>query len=205
MEGNRPSLLGRNWPKYIRLDWNTIASVHAVSKTISALLEQHKPLFSEELGTVEPFHATLVVKPQARPKFFKPRPVPFALKEAIGQQLNKLEEDGIVERVDHSDWAAPIVIVPKKDGRLRICGDYKVTVNQELEINQYPLPKPEELFATLAGGKIFTKLDLSQAYLQLQLDEKSTHPLSQLTPIKVSIGTNVCHLGLLRHLQFFRS
>ena len=100
--------------------------------------------------------------------------MPFALKEAIGQQLNKLEEDGIVERVDHSDWEAPIVIVPKKDGKLRICGDYKVTVNQELEIDQYPLPKPEELFATFAGGKIFTKLDLSQAYLQLQLDEKST-------------------------------
>ena len=47
-------------------------------------------------------------------------------------------------------------------------------MNQELEIDQYLLPKPEELFATLAGGKIFTKLDLSQAYLQLQLDEKST-------------------------------
>ena len=63
--------------------------------------------------------------------------------------------------------------VPKKDGKFRICGDYKVTVNQALSVDQYPLPKPEDLFATLAGGKVFTKLDLSQAYLQLQLDEKS--------------------------------
>ena len=90
VESKGPSLLGRNWLKYIRLDWNTIARVHAVPKTISALLEQHKPLFSEGLGTVEPFRATLVVKPLAKPKFFKPHPVPFTLKETIRQQLNKL-------------------------------------------------------------------------------------------------------------------
>ena len=63
--------------------------------------------------------------------------------------------------------------MPKKEGRIRICGDYKVTINQALTVDQYPLPKPEDLFATLANGKRFSKLDLSQAYLQLQLDESS--------------------------------
>ena len=48
-----------------------------------------------------------------------------------------------------------------------------MTVNQVLDVEQYPLPKPEDLFATLAGGKLFSKLDLSQAYLQLLLDEAS--------------------------------
>ena len=70
-------------------------------------------------------------------------------------------------------WAAPIVAVLKKDGRFQICGDYNVTINQVLSVEQYPLPKPDELFATLAKGKIFSKLDLSQAYLQLQLDDAS--------------------------------
>ena len=51
--------------------------------------------------------------------------------------------------------------------------DYKVTVNQVLDVDQYPLPKPDDLFATLAGGKKFTKLDLSQAYQQLLLDDDS--------------------------------
>ena len=84
-----------------------------------------------------------------------------------------MEKQGILEPVTHSNWAAPIVAVPKKDGSFRICGDYKVTVNQVLDVEQYPLPKPEDLFATLAGGKLFSKLDLSQAYLQLPLDEAS--------------------------------
>lgn len=63
--------------------------------------------------------------------------------------------------------------VPKKNGRFRICGDYKVSVNPALDVEQYPLPKPQELFATLAGGKLFTKLDISQAYMQLPLEEES--------------------------------
>ena len=68
--------------------------------------------------------------------------------------------------------------VPKKDGKFRICGDYKVTVNQVLMMEEYPLPTPEELFSTLAGGKIFSKLDLSQAYLQVPVDEESKQYLT---------------------------
>ena len=63
--------------------------------------------------------------------------------------------------------------VLRKDGKFRICGNYNVTVNQVLAIEQYPLPKPENMFATLARGKFFSKLDLSQAYLQLLLDDTS--------------------------------
>ena len=73
-------------------------------------------------------------------------------------------------KTTHSDWASPIVAVMKPSGKYRICGDFKVTVNQALMVNQYPFPKAEDIFATLAGGKKFTKLDLSQAYLQLSID-----------------------------------
>ena len=75
--------------------------------------------------------------------------------------------------MNQSEWAAPIVAVPKSDGRIRICGDYKVTVNPHIEPDRHPLPKPDDLFASLSGGKKFTKIDLSHAYLQMMLDDES--------------------------------
>ena len=73
----------------------------------------------------------------------------------------------------HSDWAPPIVAVPKKDGIFRFYGDYKFTINQVHSVEHYALPKTNELLATLAKGKVFFKSVLSQAYLQLQLDYAS--------------------------------
>ena len=65
----------------------------------------------------------------------------------------------------------PIVPVPKGDGYFRICCDYKITINEALEIDQHPLPKLDKLFAALTGGHKFMVLDLSQAYQQLKLHE----------------------------------
>ena len=172
--GDGPSLLGRNWLKYIRLDWSSIFAVRtARMQPLHTLLQSHQELFSEEPGEIQPHTATLQIRPEATPRFFKPRPVPFAIKDAIGQELDRLEHQGIITPVAHSEWAAPIVAVPKSDGKFRICGDYKVTVNQALAVDEYPLPTPEELFSNLAGGRVFSKLDLSQAYLQLPVDEAS--------------------------------
>ena len=134
---------------------------------------KYAELFSEELGTIKTFCAELNVDPAVKPKFFKAHTVPFALRTAIEDELDRLEREGIIERVTHSEWATPIVAVPKPDSRVHLCGDFKVTVNQALAVDQYPLPKVDDLLATLAGGKRFTKLDLKQAYLQLELHSDS--------------------------------
>ena len=92
----------------------------------------------------------------------------------VEEELERLVSEGIIEPVQFADWAAPIVPVVKSDGKsLRICGDFKLTVNQASKLDRYPIPKVEDLFAKLAGGKAFTKLDMSQAYQQLLLDEES--------------------------------
>ena len=66
-----------------------------------------------------------------------------------------------------------IVVVRKSDGSIRVCGDYKVTINEYLENIEYPTPNAQDLFATLAGGRRFTRLDLKQAYQQMEVDTGS--------------------------------
>ena len=66
----------------------------------------------------------------------------------------------------------------KENGKIRICGDYKITVNQASKLDRYPVPKIEDLLATLEGGEKFTKLDMSQAYQQMELDEDSKQYLT---------------------------
>ena len=108
--GDGLSLFGRNWLKYIRLDWNRITTIRAKSSGLDALLQKHDLLFKEEVGTVKPQKATLHVKPDAIPRFFKPRPVPFAIKDAIGQELDRLEKQGIIRKVDSSDDENTVVV-----------------------------------------------------------------------------------------------
>ena len=191
VSGRGPSLLGRDWLQKLRLHWQNIFHQNSSSLTeLSSLCTKYASIFKDELGTVSAHQATLQVNSEAAPKFHKARPVPFAIKEAVGAELDRLECEGILKKVDHSVWAAPIVAVPKKDGKFRICGDYKVTVNKFLDVDQYPLPKPADLFATLSGGQVFTKLDLTQAYQQLLLDDSS----QQYTTINT-------HQGLYRYTR----
>ena len=68
-------------------------------------------------------------------------PVPFALRGKVEEALDRLESDGVLEHVNHSEWAAPVVTVPKRDGSVRLCGDYKVTVNPVLEVD-HAVPAP---------------------------------------------------------------
>ena len=191
VKGNGPSLFGRNWLSKFRLDWSHIRSVSShisIQEQVNELLKMD--VFNDELGKVNGITASLKLKENATPKFYKPRPVPYALRDKIGDELKRLEELGILEKIKFSEWGAPIVPVMKPDGGVRICGDYKVTINPCLEVPQYPLPKCEDLFARLNGGEKFSKLDMSQAYQQLELNDYSKN--------LVAINT---HLGLYRYTR----
>ena len=191
VDGDGPPLLGRNWLNKLKLNWGSLAYSSAASMpSLQNILNSHADVFKNELGTAKDIKVSLTTKPTAQPKFHRPRPVPLALKDVIGAEIDRLEQARILEKVDHSDWATPIVPVPKKDGQIRICGDYKVSVNPSLAIDQHPLPSAEEIFASLSGGQTFTKLDLSQAYQQLLLDD---HAKELLT-----INT---HKGLYRYTR----
>ena len=104
--------------------------------------------------------ATIHVPPNVQPRFYKARPLPYAMKEKSERELDRLQKAGVITPVEFSDWAAPIVPVVKSGGRIRICGDYRVTVNGVSKLDNYPFPRVEDLFTAMSGGTLFTKLDL---------------------------------------------
>ena len=78
----------------------------------------------------EHVRASIHVDKDAQPLFFKPRSLLYAMRSKVDAEIDRLIQEGIIEPVDFSQWAAPIVPVLKPDGSVRICGDYKVTVNK---------------------------------------------------------------------------
>ena len=97
---------------------------------LQSVLAKYPDVFMEGLGTLKGVKAKIYVDQGAEPKYIKARSVPYALKTNVELELERLEREGIISPVEFSEWAAPIVPVAKPNGTVRICGDYKLTVNQ---------------------------------------------------------------------------
>lgn len=178
--GDRPALLGRDWLAKIKLDWNEIglklAQVNTVTQTkdiVTRYKAKYPKLFENTLGKMEGYKANIRMKPNTVPKFCKAAAVPYALKEELSAEIDRKVALGILQKIDFAEWASRIVVVRKTDNTIRMCGDFKPTVNPNIEIDQYPLPTQEDLFTKLAGGVKFSVLDLSHAYEQIELSDES--------------------------------
>ncbi len=172
IKGEGPCLIGREWLRIICLDWKVIGmiAVDQSSTRLSTLLDTNSEIFKDKLETMEGIQAKLTLREGATPRFHRPRPVPLYSKEY--RRVRTEEAGGSSGRSTEVIGQCPLSLFQKRM-EVRVCGDYKFTVNQALSVDQCPLPKPEDLFATLANGKTFTKLDVLQAYQQMLLDGES--------------------------------
>ena len=152
VKGDGSALWGRTWLQAMRLNWKHIKQVKQVTQGLDSLLQQYSEVFRDELGTLRDVKVKQVIPEDVPARFFKPQPVPYAIRGAIEHNLERLESLGVIEKINYSNWAAPIVAVPKLDSTVRIWGDYKVTLNSVLQEDQYPVPKADNLFATLCSG-----------------------------------------------------
>ena len=111
---------------------------------------------------------------EGEPLFLKRRILPYGLRDGVLCTLKKLEKDGIISQVNSSLWATPIVIAVKSDGKTpRICGDYRLTLNPRLKRCAATTEEPEDFMRAIHGSRIFSKIDLANAYLQIPLAEES--------------------------------
>ena len=98
--------------------------------------------------------------------------MPFGICKKVKEELERLQALVVIRPVQFSVWVVRIVSV-EGDGKLRICGEYKFTINKAAMLEKYPIPRSEELCASLAGGNTFSKLDLFHVYQQIPLDKAS--------------------------------
>lgn len=196
-------LLGRNWFEPLGI---TLRGVHAVRSepTIKDLLEQYKEVFDESLGCYKGPPVKLELKDDVPPVALPPRSVPMALREAVEKELNKLQAQGILTRIEYADWATPIVPVKKSDGSLRICGDYKATVNRAIKSHAHKVPSINDLLSRVDGGVLFAKMDMSQAYQQLTVDEETAR-VQAITTHKGTFAVNRLQFGVAAAPGIFQS
>ena len=159
------------------------------------LLGKYANVFQEGLGTVKGVYAKIHTKENAQAKYCKARSPPYGLQLPIEKELERLQKEGTIEPVKFSDWEAPIVPTVKPNKTIRICGDYKLTANQAFRLENYLIPKTEDLLAMLGGGEKFTKLDMSQAYQQLPLEEGS-HEYTMVNTHKGLFRYHRLHYGV---------
>ena len=167
--------------------------VNKVSNTkdtnVNTILSKHAKVF-DGLGKLKGQQVKLNIDPDHPPRAQPQRRIPYHIREKVTSALETLENDDIIERVPETQptpWVSPIVAVPKKDGAVRICVDMR-QANEAIKRIRHPIPTVEDISIELNGAKWFSKLDLSQAYHQLELHEDSRH-----------ITTFSTHIGLFRY------
>lgn len=131
---------------------------------------------------VTDFKAHVTLKEGTIPVFYKPRQIPYGLTDAVKDELDRLVKEETLVKVTQSEWATPIVVVRKPNGKVRLCGDYKITVNPNLTKMVTTTPSIDDVLSQLGGAKLFSVLDLTNAYLQLPVDDESARVQTLSTP-----------------------
>ncbi|UYV65143.1 K02A2.6-like, partial [Cordylochernes scorpioides] len=202
VKGEKRALMGREWINRLKLGCFAVKHM-PVEITIEEILKENQALFVETTEPIKGFTFSVNMC-DVKPIFHKARPVPFAIRPAVTEALDKMVAKGYLCEVASSKWATPVVVVPKKNKEIRICCDFKVTLNKYLDTAAYPLPTQQDLFSTLAKGKYFSKLDLRNAYLQLEVDP-GTRPLLTINTHKGLFRFKRMPFGLANAPSYFQS
>ena len=126
-------------------------------------------------------------KSDAKPVFHKARPVPFALRDDLAKGYEEGITKGVWKPVQFNEYGTPVVPIRKTHStgtskpKLRICGDYSMGINDQLEDHRHPMPLPEDLMQKLGGGFGYTKIDLADVYNQIKLTPESQRRLALST------------------------
>ncbi|GFR73036.1 retrovirus-related Pol polyprotein from transposon 297 [Elysia marginata] len=142
----------------------------------------------EGFGKIKGIKIKLHIDEKVQPVAQKHRRIPYHIRKDTEAELKRLEKQDIIENAEGpTPWVSPIVVIPKKTGGVRLCVDMR-RANEAIKRERHPMPTLEEVINELNSSKFFSRLDLKQAFHQLELSEESRH-----------ITTFATHVGLRRY------
>ena len=147
---------------------------------LQSLLSQYADIFSDLPGKTDLCTHHIEVKPGTRPIRLSPYRVNPEKAEQIRKELDLMIKMGVIEE-SNSSWASPVVLIPKSDGSIRFCVDYR-RVNDVTLPDAFPLPRVEDLIDKIGRSRFLTKIDLSRGYWQVPMDEISIPVSAFVTP-----------------------
>ena len=186
LEGNHGSLL--SYATAVKLGILQL-QVNLIESSSNHFLNQYPSVF-KGIGKLTGVEVMLHIDPDVSPVAQKPRRIPFHLRKKVEQELLALEQQNIIEKVDGpTPWVSPLVVIPKKNGDVRLCVDMRMA-NKAIKRERHPVPTIDDLIHTLNGATVFSKLDLRAGYHQLALDSECRY-----------ITTFATHKGLWRYVR----
>jgi len=190
VSGNKPPLLSRRDAqalKYLTIyadETNAVEvettrnshKLHALGKLTSEDILRHYPIvFKPGCGKFlgSPMH--IYLDPSVTPVHAPTRRVPVAKLDRVNEELGRLCEEGIIRPVTQpTDWLSNMMVKEKPNGKLRICIDPSQTLNKAIKRPKYTIHKIEERLPLLTKAKVFTVVDVSEAFHTIELDKDSS-------------------------------
>lgn len=174
------ALLGRSWLDALVPNWRSIFCENKSIQNVSCdILNEIQSNFSNIVSDkpdqrIVGFMAEIHVQKDTIPIFHAAYSVPYKLREKVELELERLVNEKIIVPVKYSRWASPVVVVPKPNNKIRLCIDCRVTINKFIVTEHYPIPKIDDIFASLSNfANYFCVIDLKGAYQQLTVSEES--------------------------------
>ena len=176
-----------------QVDINEQKGIKNIPNRLNTLVSKYsQSVFSGKIGKFKNHQVTLHIDKSVPPVAQRERRIPFALREKVNKELDKLVEVGILEEVNNqpTPWLNPLVVVPKGDKDVRICIDMRCA-NRAITRTRYPTPTVDDILVKVKDSTVFSKLDLNSAFYQLELDEQSRNITSFQSDQKILRSTRL--------------